>query len=185
MTTTRRDFLRVTAASAAGVSMGALGFPARSYARILGANDRLQIGIVGFSDRLKDALLPAFWKHAGELNCEIVGVSDIWNRRREEGTAFVRSKTSATPRAYRNNDELYADPDVNAVIVSTADFQHAMHAVEAARNRKHAYVEKPFAETMEDNRAALKAVKESGIVLQVGSQRRSGSNYHAAAAFIK
>jgi predicted dehydrogenase len=184
MTTTRRDFLKVGAASAAGASIGALGFPARSYARILGANDRIQVGIVGFSDRLKDALLPAFFKHAGDLNAEIVGVSDIWNRRREEGLAFV-GKRGGTPRAYRNNDELYADPDVDAVIISTADFQHALHAIEAAEHRKHAYVEKPFAETMADNRSALKAVSESGIVLQVGSQRRSGSNYHAAAAFIK
>jgi predicted dehydrogenase len=96
----------------------------------------------------------------------------------------VRTKTGRSVRAYRNNDELYADRDLDAVMISTADFQHALHAVEAARSRKHAYVEKPFAETMEDNRLALREVKASGIVLQVGSQRRSGSNYRNAASFI-
>jgi predicted dehydrogenase len=184
MAQTRREFLKTAAAAAAGVSAGALGFSARSYGRIQGANDRVMVGIVGFSDRAKDALLPAFWNHARELQCEILGVSDIWNRRRDEGLAYVKEKTGSSVRAYRNNDELYADKDLDAVIISTADFQHALHAMEASRNKKHAYVEKPFAETMEDNRLALAEIRSSGIILQVGSQRRSGPNYRAAAEFI-
>ena len=184
MAHTRREFLTGTALAGAGVLTGAVGLAARSYGRILGANDRLRVGIVGFSDRAKDALLPAFWAHAQELNAEILGVSDIWNRRRNEGLAFVRANTGQSIRLYRNNDEMYADPDLDAVIISTPDFQHALHAVEAARNKKHAYVEKPFAETMEDNRLALAEVKSSGIVLQVGSQRRSGPNYRKAAEYI-
>ncbi|MEJ7683309.1 MAG: Gfo/Idh/MocA family oxidoreductase [Segetibacter sp.] len=73
----------------------------------------------------------------------------------------------------------------DAVFISTADFQHATHAIEAVKAGCDAYVEKPFAETMEDNRAALKAVKETGKIVQIGSQRRSGANYHAADEFIK
>jgi predicted dehydrogenase len=182
MNRTRRAFLKTTGTAAAGV---ALGLSAKSYARIRGANDRILVGIVGFSDRAKDALLPAFWYSAKNQNCEILGVSDIWNRRRDEGMVFVRkNQPASTVRAYRNNDELYADHDLDAVIISTADFQHARHAIEAATHRKHAYVEKPFAETMEDNRAALRAVQDANIVLQIGSQRRSGRNYQAAAEFI-
>ncbi|HVZ98111.1 MAG TPA: Gfo/Idh/MocA family oxidoreductase, partial [Chitinophagaceae bacterium] len=69
--------------------------------------------------------------------------------------------------------------------ISTADFQHARHAIEAVKAGCDAYVEKPFAETMEDNKAALKAIKESGKIVQIGSQRRSGANYHAANDFIR
>jgi predicted dehydrogenase len=184
MAQTRRDFLKNAATSAAGLALAGAGFTAASYARIIGANDRLRVGIAGFSDRAKDALLPSFWKHADELQCEVLGVSDIWNRRRAEGLAFVKEKTGQNVRAYRNNDEMYADKDLDAVIISTADFQHALHAVEAARNKKHAYVEKPFAETMADNRLALAEIKASGIVLQIGSQRRSGPNYQKAAEYI-
>jgi predicted dehydrogenase len=180
----RREFIRNAAGAGAGIVAGALGLSARSYGSILGANDRLKVGIVGFSDRAKDALLPAFWEHAEQLNCEILGVCDIWNRRREEGLVFVRGKTGQSVRSYRNNDEMYADNDLDAVIISTPDFQHALHAAEAARNKKHAYVEKPFAETMEDNRLALAEVRSSGIVLQVGSQRRSSPTYRKAAEFI-
>jgi predicted dehydrogenase len=75
--------------------------------------------------------------------------------------------------------------NVDAVIISTADFQHALHLVEAVNNGCDVYVEKPFAESMEDARAALRAAKETGKVIQIGSQRRSGPNYHAAAEYIK
>ena len=67
----------------------------------------------------------------------------------------------------------------DAVIVATSDFQHALHCIEAVKAGCDAYVEKPFAETMEDARAARKAVLESGKIVQIGSQRRSAPNYHA------
>lgn len=85
----------------------------------------------------------------------------------------------------RNNEELYGMKNIDAVFISTPDFAHAKHAIEAVKAGCDAYVEKPFAETMEDNRAALKAVKESGKIVQIGSQRRSGKNYQAAADFIQ
>jgi predicted dehydrogenase len=87
--------------------------------------------------------------------------------------------------ACRNNEELYDRKLVDAVFISTADFQHANHTLEAVKAGCDAYVEKPFAETMEDARAAIKAVKETGRIIQIGSQRRSGANYHAAEQFIK
>src|SRR5450432_217520 len=87
--------------------------------------------------------------------------------------------------ACRNNEELYDKKLADAVFISTADFQHARHAIQAVESGCDAYVEKPFAETMEDNRAAFKAIKASGKIVQIGSQRRSGSNYQAANEFIR
>ena len=185
MEISRRDFLKTLAAGTTGLAIGGLGFSAKSYARIMGANDRIAVGIVGFSDRAKDALLPAFLLHSAELNFEITVVSDIWNRRRDEGTAYWLAKTGQTIATARNNEELYEKHQVDAVIISTADFQHALHAVEAVNAGCDAYVEKPFAETMSDNRAALRAVKTSGKIVQIGSQRRSGANYLAANEYIK
>ncbi|KUO60212.1 oxidoreductase [bacterium BRH_c32] len=183
---TRRDFIKKSAFAAAGLAAAAtMPISAKSYSRILGANDKVVVGLVGFSDRAKNSLVPPFMGYSERLNFEIKGLSDIWNRRRNEGVEFFKSKYNKDVVTYLNNDELYNDKDIDAVIISTADFQHAIHAIEAANNKKDAYVEKPFAETMEDNRNALKAVKESGIILQIGSQRRSGSNYHAANDFIK
>ncbi|MFC6997010.1 Gfo/Idh/MocA family protein [Rufibacter roseus] len=179
----RRNFIKKAVLGTVGLSL--MGMSAKSYGRILGANDRVQVGIIGFSDRFKHSLYPSFMNHAKEMNFEFVGVSDIWNRRRDEGEAFVREKQGSKIKKYRNNDELYGNKNIDAVIISTADFQHALMGVEAVRNGKDVYLEKPMAETMEDARALLKAVNETGKIVQIGSQRRSAPNYIAANEYIK
>ena len=181
----RRQFIKQTSKATAGLYLGAMGFSASSYKRILGANERVRVGIVGFSDRHKNSLMPAFLNHYKALNFDVVAVSDIWNRRRAEGVATWKKELNHDIVGCRNNEEMYSRKLVDAVMISTADFQHALHTVEAVRAGCDAYVEKPFAETMEDNRAALKAVKENGKIIQVGSQRRSGANYTAANEFIR
>ena len=180
--TSRRDFLKKAAMSSL-----AMGMSAASYARIVGANDRVRVGIVGFSDRFRSSLLPCFQEHAAALNFEFVAVSDIWSRRRDECEAHLKEKGWGAKKLVkcRNNDELYARKDIDAVMISTADFQHSLHLIEAVRSGRDAYCEKPFAESMEDARAALKAVEQSGKIVQVGSQRRSAPNYHAANDFIR
>ena len=183
--TTRRKFISNSFKASGAIYLGSLGFSAKSYGRIIGANDRVQVGIVGFSDRFRSSLFPSFMNHQKEMNFDIIAVSDIWKMRREEALPWFKEKTGQDVKACVNNDELYRIKDLDAVIVSTADFQHARHCIEAVNAGKDAYVEKPFAETMEDNIAALKAVKSSGKIVQIGSQRRSGSNYTAAANFIQ
>ncbi|MBC7948529.1 MAG: Gfo/Idh/MocA family oxidoreductase [Chitinophagaceae bacterium] len=185
MPVSRRFFLKQSAKASAAVYATALGFSAKSYANIIGANDRVRLGVVGFSDRFHQALLPSFMNHHKELNFDIVAVSDIWKHRREEGQAYLKGKMGHDIIPCVNNDELYKLKDLDAVFISTADFQHALHAIEAVKAGCDAYVEKPFAETMADNRAALKAIKASDRIVQIGSQRRSGGNYTAAAEYIQ
>lgn len=182
----RRQFIKASSMASASLMLGAAGFSARSYRRIIGANDRVRVGVVGFSDRFKDTLGPCFLQHQQAQNFELVAVSDLWKLRREQGVAWLKANNNdATVQAFANNEALYSSKSVDAVIVSTADFQHALHAIEAVQAGCDAYVEKPFAETMADNRAALKAIKASQQIVQVGSQRRSGPNYHAANQFIR
>src|SRR5258705_1625417 len=185
MKNSRRAFIRKSSLTASAILLARAGFSASSYNRIIGANDRVRVAVVGFSDRHRSTHMPCFMNHYKELNFDIVAVSDIWNRRREEGVAQWKQKMNHDIVACRNNDELYDKKLADAVFISTADFQHALHAIEAVKAGCDAYVEKPFAESMADNRAALKAIKESGKIVQIGSQRRSGANYHAAANFIK
>jgi predicted dehydrogenase len=185
MLESRRKFIKQSAIAAAGTYLGTMGLSAKSYGNIIGANDRVRVGVVGFSDRFKDSLLPSFLNHHKELNFDIVAVSDLWNYRRGLGVDLLKNKFGHDITACRNNDELYGLKDIDAVIVSTADFQHATHAIEAVTNKCDVYCEKPFAETMADARAALKAIKASKQIIQIGSQRRSGTNYKAASQFIK
>lgn len=177
----RRDFAKNTALA----GLGSLAFSAKSYARIIGSNDRVRVACVGFSDRFKNSHVPPFKALMKNMNFEMVAVSDIWNRRRDEGKAFIDKELGTDIKTYRNNDELYASKTCDAVFISTADFQHAIHTIEAVKAGLDTYTEKPLAETMMDARAVLKAVKDSKQIVQIGSQRRSGENYHAAADYIK
>ncbi|MBL7740088.1 MAG: Gfo/Idh/MocA family oxidoreductase [Chitinophagaceae bacterium] len=185
MSVSRRRFIKQSVKASAAMYAAAMGFSAKSYGNIIGANDRVRLGVVGFSDRFRQSLFPSFLNHYKELNFDMVAVSDLWKLRREEGQAFLKEKLGHEVQACVNNEELYRIKDLDGVIISTADFQHALHAIEAVKAGKDAYVEKPFAETMEDNREALKAIKATDRIIQVGSQRRSGGNYTAAADFIQ
>jgi len=185
MKNTRRNFIKKSTLASSGVILGVNAMSAKSYSKIIGANDRVRVGVAGFSNRAKGALIPAFNGHSKNQNFELIGVSDIWNRRREEGAAYIKEMTGNKVKQWKNNEEMYEKNKIDAVLISTADFQHALHTVEAANAKKDVYCEKPFAETMDDARVGMKAVKESGIVFQIGSQRRSGANYHAANDYIK
>ena len=178
----RREFMKVSGAALAAT---AVSWNARSYAAILGANDRVNVGVIGCGDRMKQSLIPAFQQHAKELNFQFVAISDLWSRRREEGVAYIQKLAGNTIDAVRNNDELYTRKDVDAVLVATADFQHAQHGIEAVNAGRDAYVEKPTAHTMDDARNFLAAVKKTGKIVQVGTQRRSTPAYMKAAEYIK
>ena len=177
----RRSFIQKGALA----TLGTLAFSAKSYSKIIEANDRVRVACVGFSDRHRASHVPPFKALAKGMNFEMVALSDLWNRRRDEGKAFLEKELGGTIQTYRNNEELYSAKGIDAVFISTADFQHALHTIEAVKAGCDTYTEKPLAETMEDNRAVLKAVKESGKIVQIGSQRRSGENYWAAEEFIK
>ena len=188
-TDSRRGFMKTAAAGAAGI---AISSRASSYARILGANGRVRVAFVGPGDRARGALIPAFLKLAGGLNFEAVAVCDIWNKRRDDGVAYVTAQADKHKAPMgeqlakaRNTEELYSMKDIDAVIIATADFQHAQHCIEAVRAGKDVYVEKPFANIMSDAREALKVVTGSKQIVQVGTQRRSTPSYMRAYEYLK
>jgi predicted dehydrogenase len=185
MKNSRREFIKKGSMAGLATYIGTMGLSAKSYRNIIGANDRVNVGVIGFSDRFRGSLLPSFVKLHKELNFDMVAVSDIWKKRREDGQAYLKQQLEHDITACVNNESLYDLKNIDAVFISTADFQHALHTVEAVKAGKDTYTEKPLAETMEDARAVLKAVKDSGKIVQIGSQRRSGATYKAAYDFIQ
>ncbi|NDD63323.1 MAG: gfo/Idh/MocA family oxidoreductase [Acidobacteria bacterium] len=181
--TTRRDFMRTTAAATAGAA--ATRFNALQPSRVMGANGRVRVALVGASDRTMSSLMPAFQAYARELDFELVAVCDIWKKRREEVPGQLAKQYGITaPAGVRNTDELYDRKDIDAVIIGTADFQHAYHAIEAVRAGKDVYAEKPFANIMSDANEALKVIGASDRVFQVGTQRRSTESYMRAKEYL-
>ncbi|MBI4903025.1 MAG: Gfo/Idh/MocA family oxidoreductase [Acidobacteria bacterium] len=172
----RRLFLR-TASSAA--------MAASSYAQVRGANDRVRVALVGFSDRARAALVPAFAKVSRAQNFSLVALSDIWSVRRNEGAGFINRLTDTPVAKVRNNDELYDRKDIDAVIIATADHQHAAHGVEAVKTGRDAYIEKPLANRIQDARAILEAVRSTGRIVQIGTQRRSSTRAARVREFLQ
>jgi len=191
---TRRTFVKTASACATLTAMpGILKAQRAPSLNVTGANSRINVACVGFSDRFKDALLPAFLKSKDQRNFDIVAVADLWSMRREEGKARLAKEFSHAVDIYKSDEDLYEKAkNVDAVIISTADFQHAMHTVHAVKAGKDTYSEKPCAEDMDAANAVLDAVREArkannrgGAVVQVGSQRRSGKSYHIANDYIR
>jgi len=183
----RRDFVKLggAALAVAATSSYSLRASAASYAKIPGANDRVRTGIVGGGDRMLGGDVPAFVANQKDMNFELVAVSDIWKLARERAAATVEKVAESKIDMVPNNEALYARNDIDAVLIATADFQHARHGIEAVKAGRDAYVEKPTAHRMDDARDFLKAVEGSQQVIAVGTQRRSTPAYIKAAEYIQ
>ena len=121
-----------------------LGATAISYARVVGANERIRLGHVGIGNRGRElASVVAGLKST--QNVEMIAVCDLWNVNRERAAKAAADEYGRPPRSFQYVEDLLADKDVDAVIISTADFQHAPLLRLAAEAGKDAYCEKPMA----------------------------------------
>ena len=160
---TRRTLL------AAGAS---LGMTALSYGRVAGANDRISMAHAGVGNRGRElASVVADLKE--RHNVEMTAVCDLWSVNRERAAKTASQVYGRAPRSFQYFEELLALKDVDAVIISTADFQHAPLLQLAAEAGKDAYCEKPMANVLEEAKAARDAVRLHKRVVQIGTQHRS------------
>jgi len=140
-----------------------------------GANGRLGVGIIGVGIHGRGHLKRAL-KNPG---MQVVGVCDVDTTRRDAARATADEHyAKETPgytgtRAFVDHRDLLAAPGLDAVFIVTPDHWHAHQVIDAARARKHIYVEKPLSHTLRDARAMADAVRAHGVTCQVGSQQRT------------
>ncbi len=153
--TSRRNFLKGAA----------LATTAISATRVLGANDRVRLGVIGTGGRGKYLMQ--------ELNklgsVEWLAVCDVWDVHRDEAEKIA----GVTVKKYLDHRQVLNLKEIDAVIVATPDHWHASIAVEALKAGKDVYVEKPMVHTPKDGQAIVRAVRENKRVLQVGTQGRA------------
>lgn len=162
----------------AGVAMLATGMDARSYARILGSNDRARLGIVGCGSRSEDYVDMAQMANK-QFPVEIAAVCDLWSKARERRVAQVKKEMNLEPQTYRYLEQMLARKDIDGVMISTGDFQHAKLCIDVVQAGKDCYVEKPFANVLSEAKQARDVVKASKQVVQMGTQHR-GQPYNIA-----
>ncbi len=166
----RRDFLRK--AGGALVAGSAAVLSARSYARVLGANDRIRLAQLGCGGRSEGHVNMAHLA-ARRTPVEVVAVCDIWSIARQRRAAQVKRLFEAEPKSYKYSEEMLSSPDIDGVMIATGDHQHAKLCVEVVQAGKDCYVEKPFANVLAEAKTARNVVKSSKQVVQMGTQHRS------------
>ncbi len=164
--TSRRDFISKTTGTAVGayVSLGAA-----SWNSVLGANDRIRLGVIGTGNRGQD-VMASFQK---QPEVDVVALSDAYDKYLNEAI----EKTGGKAKGYVDYQEMLASKDIDAVLIATPDPWHARMAIDACLAGKDVYIEKPLTFTIEEGRRIIKTVKDTGRVMQVGLQQRSGAHY--------
>jgi predicted dehydrogenase len=169
----RRDFM----AAAAGA--GAAAISAHSYARILGANDRIGVGLIGVGDMGSDHAA-ALAELVGPSNLEPVAVADCWKTRADKGAAKLGAARSV--QDYRKLLDL---PEIDYVTIATPEHQHARMVLDALDAGKHIYCEKPLAHTIAEGFEVWDKSKSAGKSVQVGIQGMSDDSYASAGEAIR
>ena len=184
---TRRDFLKMSMGAAA-----AIGFPTIVPASVFGQkapSNRINVGAIGVGRISRGHDLPGIWQFD---QARIIAVCDLDSKRVEAAKALLNgyySKKTGKPydgvTGYHNYHELLANKDIDAVVISTPDHQHAILAVDAVHAKKDVYLQKPASLTIAEGRAMSNAVMASGQILQVGSQQRSWKQFHRACELVR
>jgi predicted dehydrogenase len=145
--------------------------------RLLGANDRVQLGLIGYG------LIGAQHVHdfKNQPDVDLAAVSEVYQPRLEQGLAACVSRA----RGYRDFRKLLDDKDIQAVVISTPDHWHALMSILACAAGKDVYVEKPLTLFVEEGRWMVKAARRYNRVVQVGTQQRSGKHYQKAVALLR
>jgi predicted dehydrogenase len=175
MSTDRRNFIKKAAAGAAGlaVSNSAMSMSARSYGRIIGANDRLRIGIAGLGRRL-GAFIPPIAEKSN--NVELLYLCDVMKHQRDRAAERFAKSIRNTPVLENDIRKVIADPKVDVLINATPDHWHAPGTVMAVAGSKHVYVEKPASHNMLENELLVLAQQKHDKVVQMGVQQRSSNH---------
>ena len=166
----RRAFLAQSAALTAGGAT--VGSTALSYDRILGSNDRIAIGHIGTGNRGED-LRSIVSQLSTSQNAEITAVCDLWKLNREKAVAANAKSYGRAPRSFAYVEEVLAQKDIDAVIISTPEHSHSPILKLAVEAGKDCYVEKPMGNALADVKAARDATLGSHRIVQVGTQHRS------------
>lgn len=179
----RRDFIKQSALGSAGMVIGGMGFTARSYKSIKGANDRINLAVLGLRSRGND--------HLNELcslkdlkNIRITALCDADEQFFPERVKTVMDKTGVKPKTEWDLRKIFENPEIHAVTIATPNHWHALATIWACQAGKHVYVEKPCSHNIFEGQKMIEAAKKYKVRVQVGFQNRSARNVNNAIKFL-
>lgn len=173
-TTSRRDFIKKSVAgSAVLASCGILpGLSAKSYSRIIGANNKIVVSMMGVNSRGK-ALAGNF---ARQKNCEVAHICDVDSRAVANCMEAIKNRQQLVPKEFVDFRKSLESKDIDALVIAAPDHWHAPASLLALQAGKHVYVEKPCSHNPWEGEILVAAAAKYGKVVQMGNQRRSWPN---------
>lgn len=182
-TTTRRTFIKKGTIGTAGITIGGMGFSAKSYAAISGANERLNVGVIGIRNQ-GTVHLNSWCSLKDSHNVDVRALCDTDEALFPAGLKLVADKTGAKPATHWDMRALLDDKEIHAVSIVIPNHWHALAAIWAAQAGKHVYVEKPASHNIWEGRKMIEAWRKYGHRMQVGLNNRSSKNVREAIAFL-
>jgi predicted dehydrogenase len=176
----RRQFLNKTLRGAAGISLGAATFSLARPRHVLGANERVNIALIGCGGRGRYLA-----RGMVELGTEITCLCDLHQGRLDRTAAFLAEVQDRKPKIVKDMRKVFDAKDVDAVIVGTPDHWHAPASILACQAEKDVYVEKPHSHNIWESYKMIEAARKYNRILQVGTQCRSAPYVHSAVEYIK
>jgi predicted dehydrogenase len=177
MENSRRTFIKKSTLGAAAMAIGGVGMSAKSYGRIIGANDRLNLAVIGLGRRLPAFIKPITIK---ENNVHLMYLCDVMESQRTKAAETFSSLLDYKPALENDVRKIQDDPNVDIMLHLTPDHWHAPGACYAVQSGKHVYVEKPCSHNPHEGQLLIDFQKKYKKVMQVGNQARSSTKTQEA-----
>lgn len=169
--TNRREFIKKATASGIGLSVGGLSFgspSAKSYANIVGANERIHMAVMGTNGR-GAGMAKQF---AQQKNTDVIVVCDVEEKALAKGVKKV-TEAGGHPKTEKDIRKVLENKEVDGLLITAPDHWHAPATIMACQAGKHVYCEKPCSHNPYEGELSIKAARKYNRIVQVGAQRRS------------
>ncbi len=168
--TKRRTFIKGSVLGTTGIAIGGMGFSPKSYASIIGANDRVNVAVVGIRGQGQNHIQG----YSALENVRVAALCDVDSNLFNEiiKNRFTK-KGLPNPKIYTDMRKLYEDKDIDAVSVVTPNHWHALASIWALQAGKHVSVEKPCCHNFYEGRKLVEAAEKYNLIVQDGAEQRS------------
>ena len=181
--TKRREFIRTGVMGTAGIAIGGIGFSSKSYASIIGANERITIAVIGI--RNQGSFHIESWCNIKDShNVKLKTLCDTDELLFSSRSKMVVEKTGEKPQLEWDLHKVLDDKEIDAVSIATPNHWHALATIWACQAGKHVYVEKPASYNIVEGRKMVEAARKYNLRVQVGLNNRSSANVIEAIKFL-
>jgi len=181
--TKRREFIKKSVLGTAGITIGGLGFSAKSYNNIQGSNDRLNLAVIGIRGQ-GGSHISAFLGMKDSKNVRLKTLCDVDEATYADRLKTIASRGGETPGTVWDMRKVFEDKDIHAVSFATPNFWHALGTIWACQAGKHVYVEKPATHGIFEGRKMVEAARKYNVRVQTGTQNRSIAGVMEAIKFL-